>query len=362
MGNYSSLIFPIPSHHWAIAHAFTQQPTNRLQAAQIQLNTLAVLAVHDYLEMLGIPTDLPQSDSWNPVMRLMADVADLHIVGKGVVECRPVRWSADEAARPLDCPVPPEVWSDPDEEGVFNRIGYIVVGIDYAQRQATLLGFCAKVQQELLPLNRLQPLDIFLMELDRLRPVSLIAWLQGHTDPIWQDAIALLPQDVLAHEHQKCSTTVAMQLQRSWWQRWRDRFFARSTPEFELSWALRSTLSPPHAAANQLGEVGKIAKAKHLQLGPQDTAPRAILVMAVTPETEHTVQVVAQLRPAGRDRTLPPNLSLSLHTDSTVPLSQTKSRSHDQGIQLHPFRIHHGTKFQLQVTGETFTIVEAFTS
>jgi hypothetical protein len=361
MGNFSSLIFPIPSHHWAIAQSFTSQQANSLKAAQTQLNTLAVLAVHDYLQMLDIATDLTQSDSWNPIMRLMADVADLKIVGQGVVECRPVRWSVDAAARPSHCLVPPEVWSDRDESGVLNRLGYIVVGIDYAQRQATLLGFCATVKQERLPLSRLQSLETFLILLDRLSPVSLSAWLRGEADPVWHDAIALLQRDFQVQAQATLSMAVAMQQQYPWWQRWRDRLLTRRPPEFEPSWALRSALSPPGETAAHPLAPGKIAKAKHLRLGPSEDSPWVTFVVAITPEAQQQIQVVAQLHPVGGDRTLPPDISLSLHEDSDVPLSQTKTRSHDQGIQLRPFRVQNGTDFQLRVTLGEFTIVEAFT-
>jgi hypothetical protein len=121
-------------------------------------------------------------------------------------------------------------------------------------------------------------------------------------------------------------------------------------------------LSPPREAVVSSLAPGKIAKAKELHLGPlEEDALSVTLVVVITPETEQTVEVVAQLHPAGGDRTLPPNITLSLHEDSDVPLSQIKTRSHDQRIQLRQFRVHDGTDFQLRVALGKFTIVEAFT-
>jgi hypothetical protein len=69
--------------------------------------------VNDYLQMLGIATELSTSNIWKPAIRLTADIADLEIVGVGTLECRPVQKSSQT------CYIPAEVWS--------NRIGYVVV-------------------------------------------------------------------------------------------------------------------------------------------------------------------------------------------------------------------------------------------
>ncbi len=72
-----------------------QQFSDRLQpstekAEQVALNTFAVYAVHFYLKSLQVETDLQKSDSWNPEIHAILDVADLVVKGRGKLECRPV--------------------------------------------------------------------------------------------------------------------------------------------------------------------------------------------------------------------------------------------------------------------------------
>lgn len=135
-----------------IAQVFAaQQPTPQKQQ-QVQLNTLAVCLMNDYLQKMKIQTDLASGDSWNPVLRLCSDVADLLVVGVGRLECRPIM------PKQTVCVVPPEVWED--------RIGYVVVEIDTLHRKANLLGFASRVTSDELPLNQLQP------------PRKLISYLQ----------------------------------------------------------------------------------------------------------------------------------------------------------------------------------------
>src|SRR5919202_532289 len=119
----------------------SQQPTPQ-KAEQVRLNTLAVYAVNDYLQMMGIPCDLSVGDSWNPITRLCADVADLEITGVGRLECRPLKLHEQT------CYIPPEVWSD--------RIGYVIVQIDESSFEATVLGFTQTASTEELSINQLR--------------------------------------------------------------------------------------------------------------------------------------------------------------------------------------------------------------
>lgn len=140
-----ALPLPITQTALAIAEHFASRQPTPDKATQVWLNTLAVHAVHDYLEMMGIATDLKASDSWNPIAQLCADTADLMMPDYGRLECRPV------SALAATCPIPPEVWDD--------RIGYVVVQIEEATQQASLLGFVEHAAVEELPLNQLQPID-----------------------------------------------------------------------------------------------------------------------------------------------------------------------------------------------------------
>jgi len=64
-------------------------------------------------------------------MRMTANVADLDVMGKGRIECRPI--SAFERETTSVCYVPTEVQDE--------RIAYIVVQIEPEQSEALILGF-----------------------------------------------------------------------------------------------------------------------------------------------------------------------------------------------------------------------------
>ena len=179
-----ALPLPITQATRQMAQEFANQHADANKANQVRLNTLAVLVMHDYLQLMDIPTNLTASDSWNPVLRLCADVADLQVAGLGRLECRPV------LPNQTLCPVPPETWSD--------RIGYVVVELDEAAESAQLLGFVPKATTEELPLSQLRSPEDLLDHLAELRhpQPSLVAnlsqWIQGAIDEGWQTLEELL--------------------------------------------------------------------------------------------------------------------------------------------------------------------------
>ena len=107
-----AISLPITTENREIAHNFAAQQATKQKAEQVLYNTLAVLIVQSYLKMLGIATDLLKSDSWNPIMRVCDDVADLNISDLGKLECRPLKNSD------TSCHIPMEVWD--------LRLGYVV--------------------------------------------------------------------------------------------------------------------------------------------------------------------------------------------------------------------------------------------
>ncbi|PZV07805.1 MAG: hypothetical protein DCF22_21405 [Leptolyngbya sp.] len=179
-----ALPLPITQATRQTAQAFASQQPNPQKAEQVRLNTLAVLVVHDYLQLMEISTNLPASDSWNRVLRLCADVADLQVAGLGRLECRPV------LPNQTLCPVPSETWSD--------RIGYVVVELDEAAETAQLLGFVPRATTETLLLNQLRSPEELLDHLAELRypqpsfVANLSQWIQGAIDESWQTLEELL--------------------------------------------------------------------------------------------------------------------------------------------------------------------------
>lgn len=170
------LSIPITSESREIAQEFANSIQDTSTSKQVYDNTLAVLAVNDYLTMLGISTNLKDSESWHPALRLCMDVADLKITGLGHLECRSVPPEAEI------CVVPTDAWED--------RIGYIAVRIDESQRTATLLGFAQTAGTGELVINQLQPLAALLYHLERLRhphPVNLPQWFANLCQKGWQN-------------------------------------------------------------------------------------------------------------------------------------------------------------------------------
>ncbi|MCU0517071.1 MAG: DUF1822 family protein [Oscillatoria sp. Prado101] len=150
-----ALLLPLTQNARRVAQQFANEQPTPEKAEQVRLNTLAVWVVNDYLQMMNIPTDLSAGDSWNPHVRLCADVADLEVSGAGRLECRPLKKGQ------RSCYIPPEVWEE--------RIGYMVVEIDDSLRSASLLGFVPTAATHELPVSQLQPPEDLIDCLSQLR-------------------------------------------------------------------------------------------------------------------------------------------------------------------------------------------------
>ena len=95
-------------------------------AERVRRNTLAVLAVNRYLSWQKIETDITAGNSWHPGLRLVADVADLQLVGLGRLECRVVALGEKAIEIPL------EVSED--------RVAYMVLELSEQSLSGKLLG------------------------------------------------------------------------------------------------------------------------------------------------------------------------------------------------------------------------------
>ena len=175
---------PLTQLAYSTANQFAAEQVNSDKAERVRLNTLAVYLVNEYLNLMGITTNITGGDSWNPIMRMSADVADLEITGLGFLECIPCKQNQSSYT------VPPEVWT--------NRIGYIVVQIDDSLREGTILGFASRVHNGMI--SQLESWDSLLVHLDRLSsritvtesPVNLSEWLEGIVTVGWETARELL--------------------------------------------------------------------------------------------------------------------------------------------------------------------------
>jgi len=154
------LSLPISTVALNMARSLASQAPFPSMGERLKHNTLAVLVMRDYLEMMGISTNLEGSDCWNPVVQICADVADLEIEGIGKLECRSL------LAGETSCYVPPEVWED--------RIGYAIVQLETNLRSATLLGFVPQVSTEFISLDRLEPIENLLEALEAIATLPKI--------------------------------------------------------------------------------------------------------------------------------------------------------------------------------------------
>ena len=169
------------------AEQFRVHQVDPLKSKQVYLNTLSVTAVNYYLNNLGWVTNLEASDSWNPLLQTMMNVADLDIPNYGKVECRFV--------------LPNDDWISIPHEARFQRIAYIGVQLNEALTKALLLGFVSQVKSNKIPLSdliSLAQLPSYLSQYKRSaivdRVTKLTKWLKGSVDNSWQQLEELLSQ------------------------------------------------------------------------------------------------------------------------------------------------------------------------
>jgi len=274
-----------------------QQPTPE-KKEQVYLNTLAVCAVNDYMEMMEIPTNLRASDSWNPAMHLYADVADLKLTGLGHLECRPVREGTA-------CYIPPEV---PDD-----RIGVGVVKIDTELQEATLLGFTKTVRTGELSISQLQTVDDLLEHLDRLErnqdEVSLRQWLQNI---------------------------------------------------FEMGWQPVEKILAPKAPSLAFRYKNRVTQSKLIGLGIQRSGQALALVVTPTSETEVQIHIKAQVYPTGKQAYLPPNLTLKVLEGEGVAVMEARTGSANTHNMTLELSARLGERFSVRVELGDISVTENF--
>lgn len=292
------------------AQAFANTQPTPQKAEQVRLNTLAVYVIHDYLEMIGVPTSLAASDSWNPITRLCADVADLEIIGIGRLECRPLITDAQT------CYIPPEVCCD--------RLGYVVVQIDESAGEARVFGFSPTAQSE-LPLNQLQPIEALFDCLNKPQPVAnrlidLNQWFINVFDQGWQTVESILNYR-------------------------------------EANLAFRSGDSG--MLLNNETSDTKISRAKLIDLGVQIASHPVALIVEVTPESEQRKNILLQVHPSGKQIYLPTALQLTVLDETGAVFLQAEARNADNYMQLQ-FSGLPGEQFTVQVSLGEASISEDF--
>ena len=318
-----ALPLPITQAARRIAQQFaTQQPTPH-KAEQVLLNTLSVCVVNDYLQMMGIPTNLAASDSWNPIVRLCSDVADLEMPGIGRLECRPLR-STEQI-----CHVPPEVWSD--------RIGYVMVQIDESLREASVLGFTPSVATSELPISQLRS------------PEDLIDRLQELMHPITAAASSLTPA------FRRTQANLSQWLNNVFEAGWQTVETLLTPPESNLAFSFRGDVVAPSLEQPEAA----IRKAKLIDLGIEIAGLSVALVVEISPESEEKTNILLQVHPTGSQTYLPPSLQFIVLDESGSTFLEAESRNADDYIQLE-FSGSPGEQFSVRVALGNASIQEDF--
>ncbi|MBD2346580.1 DUF1822 family protein [Anabaena subtropica] len=309
-----AITLPISQAARTTAQQFANQQPNSQKAEQVKLNTLAVSVVNDYLQMMEVPTNLTASDSWNPIMQLCADVADLEVSSVGRLECRPLKLHEQV------CSVPPETWEE--------RVGYVIVEVDETYTEAKLLGFVKKVATETLPLNQLQPIEALIDRLEQLKtsPVDALAnlsqWFVGQFETGWQTVDAL----------------------------W-------NSLEARPAYAFRSPVTSPDTSFNQQETVTR--RAKLIDLGIKIVDQPVMLIVEIAPEANGQTSIRLQLHSTGNQIYLPTGVQLKVLDTSKAVFLEAQARSADNYLQLQ-FRGELQEEFSVQVAFDDMSITENF--
>lgn len=287
-----AISLPITAQIRHIANQFAARQPTKEKAEQILLNTIAVSIVNNYLDMLGIHTDLANSDSRNPVMQLCENVADLEIVGIGKLECRPIIGNANS------CHVPWEVRN--------LRIGYTVVRIDDSLKKAEILGFISQVTTEELSLDNLKPIEALIDRIHELKTsqvdnslVNLGQWFNNIFETGWQNVESLF-----------------------------------SSEQLTLAFGFRNLRLRNSNKSERAVDDDSIAKAKIVNLGVRLSDRHVILLVRLVPENNNDIGVTLQVHPQKDELTLPHTLKLRVLENADTVFLEAQAREQDNYIQL----------------------------
>jgi Protein of unknown function (DUF1822) len=325
MKNFSeTLTFTLPLGYnaHALAKQFWKQQSDSQKAKQVYLNTLAMYAVNFYLKCMGIKTNWEASYSCNSIRQILADVADLEIPHVGYLDCLPVLPQMQVIN------IPPEAWSD--------RIGYVAVQLDESLRMATLLGFSQTAGTGELSVSELLPLE------------DLLAHLTTKTS---QSKIYIPRQEPGNETNLKSQIQLSQWLENIFESGWQSIETILGSEQQNLAFSLRS---------NSHSSESSIKRAKLIDFGLQLGNQSLALLVAITPEIEEKVGILVQVHPMEGETYLPPNLKLSMLSESGEILQEVESRSMDNYIQLKRFRGLPGEKFAIKLTFGEQSVTEDF--
>ena len=313
-----SLTFPIPlgeeAHH--LAQDFRLHQRSKAKAKQVYLNTLAVYAVKFYLQCMEIQTNWEKSDSWNPVMQTLMNIADLNIPNHGKLECRAVLPNSEFVE------IPTEVWED--------RIGYVAVQLDQSLKEATIIGFVETVAVEKLPINQLQSLEALLEHLSQ-------------------------PTQTQSIQTQKTLVRLSQWLHNVFEEGWQtvETLFNPPSAQPAISFRHRSSIKSSTIEHSKEG----IKRGKLLDLEEENNKVALFVGVAPTTLTEFSISI--ELYPTEHQTYLPPELQLLVLDAQGEAVIQTQARSHKGPIQIE-FTAEPGEQFSIKVMLGSDSFTETF--
>ncbi|ERT06926.1 hypothetical protein M595_3115 [Lyngbya aestuarii BL J] len=311
MNQTFSLTLPVPISQDAhrFAQQFAREQATPQKGKQVYLNTLAVVAVRDYLGWLSISTAIDQGDCWHPTKRAMLNVADLVLPHLGKLECIPILPNQDHLE------ISPEV--------ADNRLGYVTVQLSEDLQQVKLLGFVSAQEiacpPESIPLNQLHSLDHLIDTIEWHRKWKNL-W-KNLTQSEWQP-IQLLP----------------------------------------IPNAVRSSNSVPAREANFRTAKSleqSFIRGKVIQWENDPTKPAILLTVRVSENSTEEVDVKMRLYSFEDNIYLPAGLEVSVLDESGVACMKTQAREEDQWIELE-VGCKPQEQFSLQITLNQDKIIENF--
>lgn len=294
------------------AERFRQHHGQAHKAKQVYLNTLAVYAVKEYLDYMGIETDLEASSSWSPIQQALMDTATLQVVGCGSLECRPILPNTTHLEWP------PETSNE--------SFGIVAVQLDPSLRSATLLGF-ARPSPTNIPLDNLQSLEELVQILCSISlapaiPTHLSQWWNAFTNDVW--------------------TTVDNALE-----------LLITSPQYAFDYRTTRSDSPI-----QLSELPIVSRMKQYQLYEEPQSQAIQLLIGLQAISDQEMNIYAQVKAAEPQEHLPSDLSMAILDDDGNQIMQAQSLG-TEALQMN-FSSSVGEQFQLQLTLKETCIIEKF--
>ncbi|MEL7039521.1 MAG: DUF1822 family protein [Cyanobacteria bacterium J06592_8] len=290
------------AHHHA--REFAVEQSNPQKGKQVYLNTLAVYAVHRYLDWIDIETDLSQSESWQSTTRLF-NVADLVLPGMGKLECRPV--------------LPNEKLVHLPVEVRQERMGYVAVQFSQELHQVELLGFIPgdsitdlSEEIQLSELHSLNDLISHLEPTESKKSIALREWLVNNYQSEW-----LPPRELISVSG-----------------------FMKAKSEI---------LQP------------SVVGAKEINLGGDLVNRTLALVVRLTPTHTDDVEIVVRLYPTIKSSytDLPYNVQLSIVDEEGADFMNAKATRCEELLRLS-FSGVYEEKFSVKISFENSCIIEDF--